>query len=148
MTLARFKTIMDSYGGEIKRWPQEEQKAALALLQTSEEARTLCKEAAVLDGLLDLAQPLRATAELKLEIMNSVLSSPWERLAQELWPFGPLWRPAVAMVFSAILGLAAGGIYPAAPPQHSAETVDSAWNDYKEAEMLAFGPDYVLKPTQ
>lgn len=144
MTLARFKTILDVYGANIKRWPQEELRGALTVLETSEEARLLRNEAALLDSVLDLAPPSLASPELKREILTDIQTSPWECLAQELWPFGPIWRPAVAMVFLAMLGLAVGGFYQIAPQQF-VETKGLAFNDYQEAEMLAFGPDYILE---
>jgi hypothetical protein len=56
LTLARFTTLAESYGGDLRRWPEELRAGAEALLPTSPEARRLLAEARTLDAAIAAAQ--------------------------------------------------------------------------------------------
>ena len=53
MTLKRFRRILDAYGADPARWPEEEIDAIRALLSSSEDARRMVAEAGRVDRLLD-----------------------------------------------------------------------------------------------
>lgn len=49
MTLRRFRTLADSYGADLQRWPQRVRAQALALLARSAEAQAIMARAAEVD---------------------------------------------------------------------------------------------------
>lgn len=53
MTLARFETLLEAYGGSISRWPMADTAQAAVLLSNSAEARAMLGEAQALDRVLD-----------------------------------------------------------------------------------------------
>jgi hypothetical protein len=55
LTLARFRELADSYGGDLQRWPQEARGEAQALLSVSPEARASLEEARALDDVIAAA---------------------------------------------------------------------------------------------
>ena len=55
MTLRRFKSLTDSYGADLQRWPEDERGAAAALLGSSAQARQRIAEALGLDEALGAA---------------------------------------------------------------------------------------------
>ena len=55
MTLKRFESFADSYGGHLWRWPQESRSDAEALLSSSAEARRILDRARVLDETIGAA---------------------------------------------------------------------------------------------
>jgi hypothetical protein len=52
LTLKRFQALVDSYGANLVRWPQEERSEAEALLAVSGEARTCLEQARRLDAVI------------------------------------------------------------------------------------------------
>ena len=48
-TLKRFRTLIDSYGGDLRRWPEAERGAAQDILDRSAEARGLLEAAQRVD---------------------------------------------------------------------------------------------------
>jgi hypothetical protein len=61
LTLERFESLLDAYGGDLSRWPGASVRAAEALIATSPEARARHIEAQSLDQLL--AQASRPSPE-------------------------------------------------------------------------------------
>lgn len=55
MTLKRFKMLLDSYGADLQRWPQEERGEAQALLADSAVAQSWYSEAMRLDAAIAAA---------------------------------------------------------------------------------------------
>ena len=55
LTLRRFEALVDTYGADPHRWPQELRVDAQALLSTSPEARALLAEARALDDVIEAA---------------------------------------------------------------------------------------------
>jgi hypothetical protein len=56
LTLKRFATLVDSYGGDLQRWPEEVREDAHALLKVSVEARALQAQAEVFDSAIGAAR--------------------------------------------------------------------------------------------
>lgn len=112
MDLARFQAVLDAYGADARGWPEGERAAMLALLQASPEAQAAREAVAELDRLLATSAALAPSAALVGRIMAAAPSPRREARtvswAERLWPFGPAWRPALALVMAPALGLAAG----------------------------------------
>lgn len=139
--LERFARLLDSYGADPERWPAAEREGARELFATSSEAAEMHKRAAALDGLLGQASSLEPSPELVARILAAASPPGWRRLAQEFWPFGPLWRPLSALAASALLGVAVGIAAP--PPFPDGTARQSELNE--EISMLALGPDIELE---
>ena len=52
LTLGRFRSMAESYGADLERWPEQARADARALLSVSEEARAMLEEARALDDLI------------------------------------------------------------------------------------------------
>ncbi len=132
MTLKRFHELLDAYGAEAGRWPEDERGAARALLGASEEARALLDEATLLDGALDALEAPAPSPALTAQIEGLVHeprhTAPGLRaqqnpsLGQRLRAWRAAWRPAV-LAASGALGLAVG--IAAAQPQQTTATFDT-----------------------
>lgn len=59
LTFDRFKALAEAYGADLTRWPAEERAEAYALLDSSEAARSLLSETALLDDAIDVERALR-----------------------------------------------------------------------------------------
>jgi len=55
MTLGRFRTLADSYGADLQRWPEQLRGQARALLDTSAQARDIMTRAKELDQAIGAA---------------------------------------------------------------------------------------------
>ena len=55
LTLRRFRTMADSYGADLLRWPDGARAEAQALLKASPAARALLDEARTLDDAIEAA---------------------------------------------------------------------------------------------
>jgi hypothetical protein len=55
LTLGRFKALAESYGADLRRWPEELRSEAQALLASSPEARACLGDARVLDEAISAA---------------------------------------------------------------------------------------------
>lgn len=121
ITMDRLEQILDAYGASPEAWPASERAAVTALLQSSEQARQLCRQAAELDEVLDAAPSIEPSAELRRRVIGAVPARPpsfaerLDGLAARVWPFGPRWRPAAALVIAAALGIAVGTWMPNDP---------------------------------
>jgi hypothetical protein len=56
LTLKRFRAMVDSYGANLQRWPEERRSEAQKLLNTSAEARDLLVKARALDEVIETAR--------------------------------------------------------------------------------------------
>ena len=108
MTEERLRRIFDAYGANPDRWPVTERRQALKFLETRPDLQADLRRAAELDALLDTAPLPRPSGELLADILTSSDPSPWRRWASALWPFGPVWQPAVGLALAALLGVALG----------------------------------------
>ncbi|ADU13626.1 hypothetical protein Astex_1963 [Asticcacaulis excentricus CB 48] len=83
ITSERFEAIVDAYGAEPQRWPQDERAAALLFMQQHPEvARRVLAEARTLDSWLSSADEVEPSVALQ-----------WEVLAR-MMPAGLTARPA------------------------------------------------------
>lgn len=135
-----FAHLLESYGAEVKRWPQEYQIAARQLLDSSETARQLQQAALALDNLLDTVQIPPPSPWLRQRILASVQRTTtatqdiWQRFLQWIigtTPLEHLWRPAVTFLLPLVLGIMIGfystqSIYGETQTQISSVTVELA----------------------
>lgn len=114
ITLERLQVVLDAYGAEPGRWPTEERAGAVALIESSDEARALFEEAAELDGVLDhVAEPIVSPALARRVRRIEMPPRHW-RMAGVVAAIGDwlqpgsrfAWQSAVAT--AAIVGLVAG----------------------------------------
>lgn len=101
MNDARFRAILDAYGGDPRRWPVEERAAASAFAATPEGAKARA-EAEALDRALDLAA---SAAPSDLLARRILASAPSPRLAVPRAASGAL---AAALLLGVLFGF--GGV--------------------------------------
>ena len=124
LTLRRFEALVDTYGADPHRWPQELRVDAQALLSASPEARALLTEARALDDVIDAAgscadgsrwQPGEqelALARLRAGVAARIAASAPSQPARHRFAW---WSAAagrrVASRRLRLLGLATGGAF-------------------------------------
>lgn len=117
MTLTRLSQLVAAYGSHTKRWPLEEQVAAVQLLETSAQARQVRQAAIRLDDLLDQVAIAPPSSQLRHRILAAIASPNQPALAMgqwlsQLW-FGTtfrehIWRPAITLLIPLLLGIVMG----------------------------------------
>lgn len=106
--LARLKQLLAAYGADPARWPESERTEARDLLAGSPEARQELRKAAELDALLDSASMPPPSPALMAAILAKTPGAAQSGWLASLWPFGPLWKPASALLLAGALGIATG----------------------------------------
>lgn len=109
MTLERFGELAAAYGAKLERWPDAEQRAAAALLESSAEARELLGGEAWLDGELSGQAPLELNGAFARKLAEIPLRNP-----QRSWSLFRrwLWAPALGWSMAAALGVVLGASFP------------------------------------
>ena len=105
MTLDEFKNLIDAYGADRNRWPDDRQGAAEQLLEASEPARELLAEAEALDRLLAQVTPVAVSPAFKERIAAIPGSTRQERRAGRRagWRLGlQTWVPRFAGMTAAL----------------------------------------------
>lgn len=105
MTIDRFRTLAEAYGGSVAKWPVGEREAAAALMAAEPDvARAVLQEAAALDAVLDNWRPLAASHD----VLERIVASAPARQVQRR--FGWLWRAGAGAGLAAACaaGLAVG----------------------------------------
>jgi len=128
MTPEVFEGLLERWGAELAQWPSTERAAARALLETSDEARTLLREAQMLVALLDEAPKGEVHGALTARILQNApghapaahdassgtAQGGWLRgVIGVLWPEFGWVRPAALMAVSLVAGLYMGITAPA-----------------------------------
>ena len=145
MTPERFKYLAQTYGANLKRWPEAEQAEAEQLCQHSPVwARALLDEAADLDEALDLYRveaPSAALRERLLALAPRPQRSLWSRLVGE-------WRGwGMGLAAAGVAGLMAGigSVSLMMADQSTDVTVASAFDGQSVySEAVAFGAEEKL----
>jgi len=126
MTREEFTDLLDLYGADLSRWPQDRLKSALALTEKDAEARAQFDSALALEQ--DLRQhpaPQTDLAALENRIMAGVaaLSAGTPAAAENDGGFFH-WRPAFifapsgGLIAVAVFGFVMGFMQPALQPEH------------------------------
>ncbi len=108
MTLERLGTLLDAYGGDLRRWPEPARSTAEALIARDGAARLLFNQALALDALLDEASAIAPSPALKARLIARAKPALWRQGFGALWPFGAAWQPAAAFALIAALGISLG----------------------------------------
>lgn len=89
MTLRRFRTLADSYGADLQRWPQRLRAPALALLDSSAQARAVMARARELDRTMAAARTVRDARIWGGESADRALRRLHARVSARATPSGP-----------------------------------------------------------
>lgn len=133
MNAERFSALAEAYGGDLDRWPAEEQRAAREHLAASPaEAERVLAEALLFDHVLDMASEPAVSGVLREKVLKGApmrQARPWR--SSRAWLSGAALAAACAagVIFGANL---AGRL--AADP--AAEALDQASTLFDGAEFL------------
>ena len=141
LDLERFRSIVDAYGTDPSKWPQEERETALRFMGGFTEAIEIVNQAADLDQLLNQMP----TIEPSLSLQRAVAEIPARNASQpqqpevfylsNLFVRSVLWKSALAATLAVLLGLASGF----ATVNTNVTTEDQTnWDDFSS---LAFATD-------
>ena len=119
MTPERLRHLLDAYGANPSRWPAAERDAMRALLAHSPGLARWQRQAAELDALLDRATLPAADRAFMAGIADAGATPLWRHWAASIWPFGPIWKPALGLTMAALLGAVLG--YVTTPPTDLAQ---------------------------
>ncbi len=108
MTRERLGALLDAYGGDLSRWPAPSRVAAEALIARDPTVHRLLDQARALDTLLDQAPAPLPSGILRARVLARRSPTLWRQSLGALWPFGPVWQPAMAFALIAALGIALG----------------------------------------
>jgi anti-sigma factor RsiW len=104
----RVAALMEAYGAEPSRWPDDERAAAQALLASDPELQRMQMQARALDSLLELPEPLSPSAALRRAVAEIPLRAERGAAAALPWLFASALRSALAAAFVLGLGVLAG----------------------------------------
>ena len=104
MGLDRFRELMEAYGADPQRWPDNERGVAQTLLAQNAEAVTLHRRAASLDALLDEAT--LPAAAFDAERMIAAVTGQPQRTA-EIVTLRPARKPSASGFWLKVASLAA-----------------------------------------
>ncbi len=110
MELGRFRELMDAYGADQRRWPEDEREKAAAFAESSLEARRLQAEAEKLDKLMSQSADFAPQANL-LDTVMSLSNEPQDRPQTSMvLPFGLPFGLNPSFLLPRLTSLAAAGI--------------------------------------
>lgn len=113
MTPERFAQIVEAYGSQPARWPEEERTAAVSHLSASIQAQTLSADYATLECLLD-ELPVAPMPWLEQRVLRQAASLTRDSLLDQaldwLLPrsgrlLGWIWRPALVAALPVVFGI-------------------------------------------
>lgn len=118
MNSERLTALIEAYGSDPRRWPEQERQAAQGLLAASPAAQEKLREAAALDALLAVKLPeLEPSAALRARVLAQAMPrqaaiTGWreqitEALAQ-LFPRGGATPQFAALALALAVGVGAG----------------------------------------
>ncbi len=148
MSLERFEELVDAYGAQSGRWPDEDRELALALVSNCAQAQQALQAAVVLDELLDQAPSEDPSAALRRQVLAAAPKRQlgWlgrlNQLTEQWWPFTPRWQPATGLALAAAFGIVVGTMVPdtaaASEPVDVAELAfgaESDWDASNESDL-------------
>jgi len=135
MTPERFRTLLDAYGAEFRRWPADEREAARSLAQQAPELHALMADSARLDDWLD-DHVVTAADTYLVERIATGAPAPARQPRYWLWPgaglagIGLAGGLAGAFAVSIALRATGPGLAPDWPERGTAFSELSAdWSD-------------------
>ena len=104
LTLRQLQTLLDSYGADVGRWPEETRADARALLQSSGDARALQEEACELDDMIAAAGAHEDESRWRTGERDVAMARLRARVSARIATV-PVKRPALLQVWmSGVLG--------------------------------------------
>lgn len=146
ITPERFKALIEAYGTQEKRWPQDERDAASTYLRENKSAQQLVQDNQILDDILE-----QYTVPSLVIIENRILKSTREltrktvidQLLNWLLPHSErvlawIWRPALVACFPLVCGIYLSNFYSFGIEQGSNSFEEELYmlslNDYAEIQ--------------
>lgn len=126
MTLDEFRHLLEAYGADPVRWPEDRRPAARALIAESAAAREALESEAAFDRMLGAAMAGRSAAGSEARLTEALVAARPRaappRLAvaapgwrarvgdflKTLWPYGPPLVPASSLAMALVLGIGLG----------------------------------------
>ena len=125
VTLDRLAQLLDAYGGEPARWPEQERVAALQLIAASPEAAAMQRSALELDGVLDLdVLPDVASSALRARVLEIPIRHPREE-REAGWGWKRNWMLGLFALTPCVIGFVSGTML--MEPRSDAD--DEAWDE-------------------
>ncbi|OZI66892.1 hypothetical protein [Bordetella genomosp. 11] len=125
MTPERFRTIVDAYGADVRRWPEAERAAAQAWASAHRiQADRILAQAAPLDAWLDshaVAPPARAMFDRI--VAGAPARHPFWRRSRVWWSSAVFAGVGAAGAFAGACAVSLSMMVAAAPPPHH----DAPW---------------------
>jgi hypothetical protein len=112
LNVQRLQAVVDAFGANPERWPAAEQSALEVLATGDKAARDIVGEARKLDFMLDQAEPPPAAPELMADILFVPPKANWRQVLAELWPFGPIWKPASGLAMALAISVMTAALMP------------------------------------
>jgi hypothetical protein len=122
LTLERFESLADSYGGNLESWPAETRQDARALSSASAAAQAILARARALDDAVAAAADLERSRAWPDDEAAAALARLRSRVAVRIATYEPVrerrwlrrWAPAVSALLNSLqagwAGLLAGGV--------------------------------------
>ena len=123
MTADELREHLDRLGGRLDTWPPTIAAEARALIERSDAARSVYREAQALDELLQhaLASDHQATPGLEQRIFDNLRErDPWQAVID--WFATSFWRPMVTAALPLALGFTLGWFFRKASKTTSTKT--------------------------
>jgi hypothetical protein len=149
LSLARLRELLDAYGADAARWPENERAAARELCASDAQAQALLTQAQALDALLDQAPSYEPSPVLAARVAEIPLRT--TRASDLRWTPRRVWGAAFAAVTVCALGVLSGALLDfgedtqaATADATSTEAVDDdAWDDLAQ---LALAENFGREP--
>lgn len=133
LSQTEFRRLLEAYGADLGRWPEELREPARALLATSAEARALSASEVGLDAVLQgyTPEPLEPAFERRL---NEI---PLRAPRGSRFRPRALWAPALAWALAAVCGVWLGTAYPDADESEASADVQVTASDDALLELAS-----------
>ncbi|MDA0239871.1 MAG: hypothetical protein O3A84_07565 [Proteobacteria bacterium] len=109
--LKRLQDLLDARGADIASWPGADRSWVERLTEQEPMASVILERAKRLNEIIGQAPTIAASPALRDRILAAADKSARENVIsiwRIIWPFGPIWRPAAALAFSAAFGIYVG----------------------------------------
>jgi len=159
MNSERFEELAMAYGGDIARWPTEDQRAGQAFLAKDSGASAILNEALELDAVLGTLETPQPSDDLMARILGDAADIAAEQSdaasvavkrpakARRGWRlFAPIggFAPAMALAASLVLGFGAGFAGGLGTGGEDADLVASVFEDGSDEIAALFDDDETL----
>ena len=144
LSLERFEALVESYGGDIDRFPTRERTAARALVLRSREARRMLDAARALDAVLASTRDGLPSAELERALLEIPRMHAQERRVPAVLPFRSRTRTLLAAAAVLVAGVWSARMLPDEEPVAALGAEDEVTTLATESEVAALDADQEL----